>query len=305
MNKLRIPILLFFLTLGSTACAMSAPGERAAVAPQSVEFQEFSADDEFAAGNASTADRSLAAPSERIVIRNANLALVVSDPAESSQSIARMAEEMGGFVVSSNVYKTTFDGDVEADQASITVRVPFERLDEALERIKQDAIEVQSEYVSGQDVTEEFTDRQSELRNLQDLEEELREYLRASTRTEDALAVFDRLERIRRDIEVIKGRLQYLQESARLSALSVELIPDVAEQPLRIGRWQPQGTAKTAFEALLRTLETIVEVVIWIIIYILPVGLVIAIPVWLLVRLYRRIRPARRPKETHPKQEAE
>ena len=50
----------------------------------------------------------VASVQERLVIRNANLSIVVEDPAESVESISDMAETMGGFVVSSNVFQTSF-----------------------------------------------------------------------------------------------------------------------------------------------------------------------------------------------------
>ena len=111
---------------------------------------------------------------ERLVIRNAHLTLVVTDPAQSTEDISQMAQEMGGFVVSSSVYQTTYADDVLAIQASITIRVPAERLDEALNLIKAGSIEVRSENVSGQDVTQEYIDLQSQLRNLELAEDELR-----------------------------------------------------------------------------------------------------------------------------------
>ncbi|GAF98979.1 unnamed protein product, partial [marine sediment metagenome] len=116
---------------------------------------------------------------ERLVIRNANLTLVVNDPGQSTEDIGKMAREMEGFVVSSYVYQTTYAEDVMAVQASITIRVPVERLDEALDFIKDGSIEVRSENVSGQDVTQEYIDLQSQLRNLELAEEELREIMKS------------------------------------------------------------------------------------------------------------------------------
>ncbi len=43
---------------------------------------------------------------ERMVIRNADLSIVVKDPETAMTAITRLAEQMGGFVVSSNLYQT-------------------------------------------------------------------------------------------------------------------------------------------------------------------------------------------------------
>jgi hypothetical protein len=214
---------------------------------------------------------------ERLVIRNANLTLVVEDPAVSAEEIADLAEALNGFVVNSNVYQTTFAEGVFATQASITIRVPAERLDEALDEIKQDVVEVRSETISGQDVTQEYTDLESRLRNLEAA-----------------------LRQVREEIEVIKGRMQYFEQSARLSAITIDLLPDVISQPLQIGKWQPQGTAKAALEALISALQFLANVSIWLIIFALPVLALLSIPFWAIRWwvLRRRVRSQARQEET-------
>ncbi len=238
----------------------------------------------------------LPAAEERLVIRNASLTVVVPDPATSAERIAQMAEQMGGYVVSSNVFKTAFAEGVVADQASVTIRVPAERLQEALERIKADAVEVRNETVTGQDVTEEYTDLQSRLRNLEAAEEQLLRIMEQAQDTEDVLRVFQDLRQVREEIEVIKGRIQYLEQSARLSAISVDLLPDVAERPITVGRWTPQGTAKAAVETLIRVLRFLADAAIWLAIAVLPVVILLGVPGWLVLRF--AVRRLRRPKTT-------
>jgi hypothetical protein len=226
---------------------------------------------------------------ERLVIRNANLTIVVEDPVASTEDIAELAVAFGGFVVDSNVYQTTFAEGVFANQANITIRVPAERLDEALEQIKADVVEVRSERITGQDVTQEYTDLESRLRNLEAAEEELREIMGSLTEAEDVLNVYQSLRQVREEIEVIKGRMQYFEESARLSAITVDLLPDVISQPLQIGRWQPQGTAKRALEAMISVLQFLADAGIWLLIF-SP----LIVPVVLLIRWWRRRRRARK-----------
>jgi hypothetical protein len=245
-------------------------------------------------------DLTLGSAADRLVIRDANLTIVVSDPTNTVDRISQMAESMGGFVVRSEVSESTYgQGDIVAKQATITVRVPAERLDEALNLIKDDALEVRSENISGQDVTEEYTDLQSRLRNLEETEDQLREIMASTSKTEDVLAVLDHLRQITEEIEVIKGRIQYLEQSARLSSISAQVLPDVATQPIQIGRWQPKGTVKDAVEALIGAFQWFVDALIWIIIFVLPVALVplgILAALALIVRaVIRRRRQAKQP----------
>jgi hypothetical protein len=247
----------------------------------------FYAEEEAGKSVFNTADEAISV--ERLVIRNANLTLVVEDPAKSADEIAQLAETFNGYVVNSNVYQTTFAEGVFATQANITIRVPAERLDEALDQIKQGVVEVRSENISGQDVTQEYTDLESRLRNLEAAEVELREIMGSLTKAEDVLNVYQSLRQVREEIEVIKGRMQYFEQSARLSAITIDLLPDVVTQPLQIGRWQPQGTAKAALEALISVLQFLANVAIWLLVF----SPLIVIPI-LIVRWWVRRRHARR-----------
>jgi hypothetical protein len=234
---------------------------------------------------------------DRLVIRNANLTLVVTDPTASVDAISKMAEEMGGFVVSSYLYESAYgEGDLTATQGTITVRVPADRLDEALEAIKADAIEVRSENISGEDVTQQYVDLESRLRNLEAAEEQLQEIMGSATRTEDVMMVFNQLVQVRGEIESVKGQMQYFEQSARLSAVTIELIPDAAAQPLQIAGWRPAGTAKAAVEALVEALQFIADVGIWAVICVLPIALVLGVPAYFILRAILRRRKAAKAK---------
>jgi hypothetical protein len=244
------------------------------------------------------------ANAERLVIQNAQITLAVDDPGISMDRIAVLAQEMGGFVVTKNLYQQTLDSGLKVPRASITIRVPAERLNEALDQIKtesnQDPIRESSD---SQDVTSEYTDLQSRLRNLENTEAQLNRIMEEAVRTEDILSVYNQLVQIREQIEVTKGRIQYFEQSAALSAISVELMADEAVQPLSIGGWQPQGVARNAIQSLINTLKFLANAVIWIIIYIVPVLLVLYIVFYLpLSFVWRKIRKPsfRRKKDQSP-----
>jgi hypothetical protein len=95
---------------------------------------------------------------ERMVIQNANLTLTVADPQTSLTEIDNLAKSLGGYVVSTNLYETYLENGGKAQRAEIVVRVPQEKLDEALTQIKHNAVEVTAENRSGQDVTSEYTE---------------------------------------------------------------------------------------------------------------------------------------------------
>ena len=225
-----------------------------------------------------------AAPQERLIIRTGNLSIVVVDTETAVSQIAQMVEENGGWVVSSNLHKYSDS----AKTGDITVRVPADGYTSALTAMKALALEVTSESSSGQDVTDEYVDLASRLGNLEATADRVRGFLDETETVQEALAVNMELSRLEGDIEVIKGRMQYLSQSAAFSTISVHLTPDELSQPIEVAGWRPQGVAKDALESLLGALQGLISFLIWFVIYALPLLLIIGVPIWLFVRFMRR-----------------
>lgn len=239
---------------------------------------------------------------ERLVIRNADLSIVVKDPEASMTSISKLAEEMGGFVVSSNLYQTYTNNNILVPEASIVIRVPAEKLNDALEKIKADAVEVQSENQSGQDVTSEYVDLESQLKNLEAAEKQLMEIMSKAEKTEDVLNVFNQLTSIRGQIESIKGQMKYFEESAALSAVTVRLVAEETVQPIEVLGWKPQGTLRDAVQNLIYFWQDFVDFLIWFVVNFLPklitIGLIFGLPIWLIVRAVRKANRKRKAAQT-------
>ena len=234
---------------------------------------------------------------DRMMIYNADLEIAVIDPDEVMQAIISLAEAEGGFVVSSNSYKT-YSNDRTLPRANVTVRVPAEKLEAIMEDIKaltpDPEEDVISENVSGSDVTSEYTDLESRLRNLEAAEEALVALMEDARDPEDVLAIFDELTYYRGEIEIVKGRMKYLEESADLSALSVNIVAKESLQPIEIVGWQPKGTAKRAVEALIEAVQFLGDAAIWFGIYCLPFLIPLGIGAYFLIRLIRKRRAAKK-----------
>ena len=227
---------------------------------------------------------------ERLIIRNGSLNLLVTDTEETMQDISRLTQQWEGWVVSSSVY----DYYPESKQGTIYIRVPVERFDAAMSEIKALAIEVQSESTNSEDVTDQYVDLNSRLNNLEATAERVRAFLGETQDVEEALAVNQELSRLEGEIEVLKGQMQYLSQSASFSTLTINLYPDIASQSVSVPGWRPQGTAKAALEDLVATLQGIVDFLIYFVISVLPILLVVGLPLYLLVRWgWRRWRRGR------------
>lgn len=230
------------------------------------------------------------AAQERIIIRTADMGIVVADTESAMSTISQIVVENGGWVVSSNVFQYSDD----AKTGNMGIRIPSDGFDSFLEAVSRLSVEVTRISTSGQDVTEEYVDLSARLANLEATADRVRSFLDETKTVEEALDVNRELSRLEGEIEAMKGRLQYLEQSAAFSMISIDLTPDILSQPLEVGGWQPQGVARSALETLIATFQTLVEVAIWLVIYVLPLALIVAIPVWLIIRFFRRRRADRR-----------
>jgi hypothetical protein len=229
---------------------------------------------------------------ERLIIRNGSLGVVVSDTEVALDEVNELVAELGGYIVESNVRQYQ-----EGLQASVMLRVPAESFDVALERIRELATEVRYENVSGQDVTEDYVDLQSRLRYLEATEARLLEFLEEAEDTESALAVYEQLQSIQADIEHVKGRMQYLEQSAAMATINLEITPDELAQPIQVGGWHPEGTLRDAFQSLVRVLQFLVDASIVILVLIVPVLAVIAVPIVVLFFVVRAVVRRRRARK--------
>ncbi len=234
-----------------------------------------------------------ATTTERMIIRRASLDLIVRDTRQALGEIEKLAKEMGGYVTSLNTYQYE-----RGETASVTLRVPAERLDAALERLRGLATTVRQESVSGGDITEEFVDLEARLRHLEAKEKQLLEFLDRAEDTEAVLAVYEHLSQTQAEIEQVKGRMRFLENQVALATITVNLTPDVMAQPLETTGWNIPQTVRKAVQALLRVLQFLVRAFIYLVILVLPVLLFLALfaaGVYFLIRaLVRRLVRLRR-----------
>jgi hypothetical protein len=237
---------------------------------------------------------------ERLIIRTGDVAIVVQDSEASAQAIAQLADSLNGWLVESDLYESN-----GVKRGSVTIRVPAEQFDVAVAETKAMALEVRSESTSSQDVTEEYVDLESRLTNLEATADRVRGFLDEASNVEDALDVNRELSRLEEEIEVIKGRMQYLRQSAAFSVLTVALIPDELSQPIEIGGWQPEGVAKDAIEALVSALQAAANVAIWGGIFCLPLALLVGVPLFFIGRYFYRRRQRGQADQESPVEVAE
>lgn len=191
-----------------------------------------------AAPDASTGGASgeagLPTAADRKIVRRATVQITVDDVTSAVQQVEDAARSAGGFVSSSNISIEDLPKppDARPDEpppkrqtATVTLRVPADSSESVLRQIRGIAKEVKAESSDASEVTEEYTDLQARLRNLQSIEKQYLQLLGRAQSIQDILTVQDRLNSVRGEIEQVQGRINLLNDLTDMATITVNLAP--------------------------------------------------------------------------------
>ena len=190
-------------------------------------------------------EQSTSVHTQRVIIREGYISLVVEDTKASEKAITEIVSEMeseGAFVVTSNERDA---GDDQMPTIYLTIRIPANRFDEVMERLVAMSVRVSQRSEDAQDVTEEYVDLQARLESMESARDRLRGIMQEAETVEELLLAEQQLAEREAEIEAIQGRLKYLSQAAQLSKIEISLYPAASSQPIA-ARWRPSETARTA-----------------------------------------------------------
>jgi len=302
--KTKIYTLIFIaLSLSLMSCAPAAaptPALRAiapAAPPAPASGGNFAAKD--ATGQSTSTNAPNAASEERMIVRTVRLGLEVQDSDKALNDITAIASQFKGLVAQTNVSRDSKN----RLRGTMVLRIPAESLDAALKQIKATSLKVLTENSNANDVTDQYTDLSARQKNLEAAEVELTKLLatvREKTgKAEDILAVYNQLTQIRGQIEQIKGQINVINRTTALATVTIDLTPHDDVQILEPETWLPNRTAALALRSLIQALQGLADLAIWLILFVLPVLIVLALPfvlfVWILRMFIRRRAKAKAP----------
>ncbi len=284
--KRLILAMMALLALLLAACAGAGSGQLAGLRdqPEQAAPSHAAADDggEGAPG-APEQPRGFAAPSEQRIIKTGELSLEVDNVASALADVRAVAAGLGGYVGGSQA------GTLE-ESASLTLRIPAARFDEALSRLRELGGKVVGESTQEQDVTSQVVDLQARIENLEASEASYRALAERADRVEDVLAVQSRLDEVRGEIEQMRAQLENVTGQADLSTLTVTLLPAAAPVQAQAEGWDPGARLAEAVAALVGIGQAILNGLIWIGVVIVPVALGLGLVALLGLRVAAEVR---------------
>jgi hypothetical protein len=269
-----------------------------------------------AAPSPADADDSLTLPyrPNRLIIKNADLSLLVDDTDNAIDRTAQIAADSGGYILSSRVWYQEWLGE-NYKYATITLGVPSDQFEAAMRRLRGLAVRVIDETASGQDVTDEYVDLQSRLENLTATRDRIRTFLDQATTVEEALEINKELKAVEEEIEMVQGRMNYLFDRAAYSTITVQIQPELPQAtptptptatptPTPTPPWDPSGTAERAGNTLSAILHVLIEIAIWLGIVVAPLVvpplIIAAFIYWIARRWMKRIANKKDQQQTNP-----
>jgi len=285
----------------ATAAPKAAPtGLPAASQPQ---------DAEQAAASGDVAMLNYQSGSVRMVIKDAEMELLVEDTDRAIDQVTQFVADYGGYLISSQSW---FDG--EFKYAAIRLAVPSQAFETALTNLRHIGVKVVRETGSGQDVSAEYTDLQSRLTNLEATAARVREFLNAAQTVEESLKVNQQLSELEAQIEQIKGQMKYYEGRTAYSTITANIVPQrptptpyptatPTATPTPKPGWNPSNTFNNASGVLSTLFRTTIDLLIWLVVVFGPFVLILGLIFWILERVLRvRIRSQanRRAMVNHP-----
>jgi hypothetical protein len=298
MKKLIIGMVLAFLLIFPAACSHSSTGgvtseggsgrittTMAVPAPMQVS-PSFSVSSGKAAYDQSLggtpAMESDSTSTERMIVRTAEMQVIVTDVIRARDAITTLATTYGGFVVSSRI-----SGEGEDIYGWVSIRVTDDKLDQAMSDVRGASIRVLSENTNSQDITEQYIDTGARLSNAESTEKEYLALLNKAEKVEDIVKIYSYLTQVREQIEQYKAQMQYMERTSSLSLLSVNLSPETTAKPLVKAGWKPLEILKSSLRGLVNFAQVLGTIALWLLVFIPVWGTVLGI-IWWRVRKKRQ-----------------
>ena len=318
--KTRFNVLVLFVLLGAmilSACGGASAATEAYAVEAPAATEAFLMEQPAAAESAGQADaaKEESAPSSdlsaapvyntgaeeqaafadsHMIIKNGDIKLLVEDTDIAIDRATQAIGDTGGYIISSRVwYQPYYDGE-NYKYATITIGVPVDQFERTLSRLRGLAVKVLDETASGEDVTNQFVDLQSQVANLEATRDRIKSFLDQAQTVDEALRINQELSNVEAQIEQIKGQMNYLEDRSAYSTITVNfepVLPELISTPTPTPTpnvWKPDETFKDAKKAVTYAYQGIVDFLIWVFVVFVPIFAPPVLIVWALWKFFTR-----------------
>ncbi len=236
-------------------------------------------------GSAMPQDMAIQSGANRMVVSNSNLSLMVSDVLSTQKLVINKAKVIGGYMVDS-----ILSNPQDAASATVTIRIPSSKLNDALDYFRGLAIKVVSENLQGEDVTDQYVDNDARLETLNTTKRKFEDILNKATTVQDIVSVQQQIINLQSQIDQIKGQQKYLEQNTNLTKVTLYLSTDELALPYApTESWRPSVIFKEAVRSVISSVQKLGTLIIWLTVY-----AVIWVPVLLIIYLVKKRRNSKK-----------
>lgn len=234
-NRKALAIVLTVLLLAGilTGCSAKASNDRAPM--EDYYFNSESAAGAFdGAGEKVEADMSSssgAALADRKLIKTVELTAETEDLDALLTAIAGRVSELGGYIENQRVYNGSAYASYRSRSASLTIRIPADRLDGFVDHVAENT-NIVSRYAYIDDVTLTYVATESRVKALQAEESRLLELMDKAENLTDLLQVEARLTDVRYELESVTNQMNVLKNQVSYGTIHLNVDEVVEYTPV-------------------------------------------------------------------------
>lgn len=188
----------------------------------------------------------------RKLIQRLNVTLQVTKVDLAVEDISRQVKQFGGYIVESQV-----NGSDSNSSGSMSIKIPAAQFDDFRNKLPGLG-KVLNQHLSTDDVTDQYYDTQTRLRNWEAEENRYLDILAQAKTVDDILKVENSLANIRMQIDQLKGQLKLMDNQVDYSEIYLQLVPPDKPYIKITNPWQPvafNATWKSIQDAFLKTIS--------------------------------------------------
>jgi glycine cleavage system regulatory protein len=278
IRRVLIILLILVWSLMAGGCSASSYTEDMAVpASQSIagmSVREYDGEQGYSDGDEITLGSKL--------VYNLDYTLLVPDPSKAVNAIIEHTNKLSGYMVESRL--SANNG--ESSNARLVVKIPQDKMEQMSAYLESlGTVSHQSIYTD--DVTTEYYDTEARLKVLQKEEERMLSFMDDKSATiQDLLAIEREIAQVREKRESLQARLNVLKNQVNYSQFNIGLQTSVNELST------PQGTVSKAKNALINSLNSMMQLFNWLVIafFVVLPYLVLVVLGYLLFRTIKKRR---------------
>ncbi|RLD84269.1 MAG: DUF4349 domain-containing protein [Bacteroidetes bacterium] len=219
---------------------------------------------------------------EKKIIKTANISIEVEDFKNARAALEALLKKYNAYVAD----ESEQNDDYQITDA-LTIRVKADNFNKLLNDVSGLAVHVNSKHIKLADVTEEFIDITTRLKNKKQVEQQYLEILKKARTINEILQVNEHLRVIREEIESKEGRLKYLNSQVSLSTIYLSMYQQIESTDYPSFGHKLLKAVEGGWDGILIFILGLV--------YLWPFILIILITVWLIIK-YRKKRKEKNPQ---------